>query len=44
VPGMLREKVTWCMKALPKGIRKHLFPLPEQVTAFLQWVDANSEA
>jgi ATP-dependent helicase HrpA len=40
VPGMLREKVTWCMKALPKGIRKHLFPLPEQVTAFLQSADA----
>jgi ATP-dependent helicase HrpA len=40
VPGMLREKVTWSMKALPKGIRKHLFPLPEQVTAFLQSADA----
>jgi ATP-dependent helicase HrpA len=40
VPGMLREKVTWSMKALPKGIRKHLFPLPEQVTSFLQSVDA----
>jgi ATP-dependent helicase HrpA len=40
VPGMLREKVTWSMKALPKGIRKHLFPLPEQVTAFLESVDS----
>ena len=43
VPGVLREKVTWCMKALPKGIRKHLFPLPEQVTSFLQSADAASE-
>jgi ATP-dependent helicase HrpA len=42
VPGMLREKVTWAMKALPKGVRKHLFPLPEQVTAFLQSVDADA--
>ncbi len=42
VPGMLREKVTWCMKALPKGIRKHLFPLPEQVTAFLQSSDGDA--
>jgi ATP-dependent helicase HrpA len=40
VPGLLREKVTWSMKALPKGIRKHLFPLPEQVTAFLESADA----
>ena len=44
VPGMLREKVTWAMKALPKGIRKHLFPLPEQVTAFLQSVDTREAA
>ncbi|HEX2830635.1 MAG TPA: ATP-dependent RNA helicase HrpA [Burkholderiales bacterium] len=44
VPGMLREKVTWAMKALPKGVRKHLFPLPEQVTAFLQWADAQRVA
>ncbi|MES2564045.1 MAG: DUF3418 domain-containing protein, partial [Pseudomonadota bacterium] len=44
VPGLLREKVTWCMKALPKGIRKHLFPLPEQVTAFLQTADADTQA
>ena len=39
VPGLLREKVTWSMKALPKSIRKQLFPLPEQVTAFLASVE-----
>jgi ATP-dependent helicase HrpA len=44
VPGLLREKVTWYLKALPKGIRKHLFPLPEQVTAFLQTADADAQA
>ena len=35
VPGMVREKVAYAFKALPKQIRRHLFPLPEQVTAFL---------
>ena len=39
VPGLIREKVGWCLKTLPKGIRKHLFPLPEQVTAFLYEID-----
>src|SRR5215210_3299057 len=28
------------MKALPKNIRKQLFPLPEQVSAFLASVDS----
>jgi ATP-dependent helicase HrpA len=28
------------MKALPKDIRKHLFPLPEQVSSFLASVDS----
>lgn len=36
VPGMIREKVTWYFKALPKQIRRHLVPLPESVTQFLQ--------
>lgn len=35
VPGMIREKVSFAFKALPKSIRRHLVPLPEQVTAFL---------
>jgi ATP-dependent helicase HrpA len=35
VPGLLREKATWAMKALPKAIRKQLFPLPDQVNAFV---------
>lgn len=39
VPGLVREKVMWCLKALPKNIRKQLFPLAEQVTAFLDQVD-----
>ena len=36
VPGMIREKVTHLLKALPKGLRARLMPLPETVTAFLE--------
>lgn len=36
VPGLIREKVTWYLKALPKQIRRVLVPLPESVTQFLQ--------
>ncbi len=35
VPGMIRDKVTWLMKALPKRIRTQLVPVPEHVTRFL---------
>jgi ATP-dependent helicase HrpA len=36
VPGMVREKVTWHLKALPKGWRARLTPTAEIVTAFLE--------
>ena len=36
VPGMIREKVAWTMKALPKRIRTQLVPVPEHVTRFLE--------
>ena len=36
VPGMIREKVTWYLKALPKAWRARLTPLPDVVTAFLE--------
>jgi ATP-dependent helicase HrpA len=36
VPGMVREKVAWAMKALPKRIRVQLVPVPEHVTKFLE--------
>jgi ATP-dependent helicase HrpA len=35
VPGMIREKVTFYLKSLPKGWRSRLVPVPETVTAFL---------
>ena len=34
-PGMIRDKVGAYLKVLPKNLRRNLFPLPEQVTAFL---------
>jgi len=42
VPGMVREKVTWYLKALPKAFRNRLVPLPPMVTAFLEEVTAGS--
>ncbi len=36
VPGMVREKVTHALRALPKQLRSRLVPLPEFVTAFLE--------
>ena len=39
VPGMLREKVTYLVKALPKAFRRVCVPVPEFVTGFLQHVD-----
>ena len=36
VPGMVREKITHYLKALPKAIRSRVIPLPEVVTAFLE--------
>jgi len=36
VPGMIREKVTFLVKALPKAIRRVCVPVPEFVTGFLQ--------
>jgi ATP-dependent helicase HrpA len=35
VPGMVREKVAWTMKALPKRIRTQLVPVPEHLTHLL---------
>jgi ATP-dependent RNA helicase HrpA len=36
VPGLIREKIIWYFKALPKQTRRHLVPLPESVTQFLE--------
>ncbi|HEX4944991.1 MAG TPA: ATP-dependent RNA helicase HrpA [Usitatibacteraceae bacterium] len=39
VPGMVRDKVAWTMKALPKRVRTLLVPVPEHVTKFLERVN-----
>ena len=39
VPGLIREKVAQCFKALPKHLRRHLVPVPQHVTAFLEEQD-----
>jgi len=36
VPGMLREKLTYLIKALPKTFRRVCVPIPEFVTVFLE--------
>ena len=36
VPGMLREKLTYLIKALPKSYRRVCVPVPEFVTIFLE--------
>jgi ATP-dependent helicase HrpA len=36
VPGMVREKVTLLVKALPKTWRNRLIPVPDTVTEFLE--------
>ncbi len=36
VPGLIREKITLLLRALPKVIRKQFVPIPNTVTAFLE--------
>ncbi len=36
VPGLIREKITVLLRALPKAIRKQFVPVPDTVTAFLE--------
>lgn len=44
VPGMVREKLTHLIKALPKTYRRVCVPVPEFVTQFLQSNAVGSEA
>ena len=41
VPGMLREKLTYLIKALPKTFRRVCVPVPEFVTGFLDYMEQN---
>jgi ATP-dependent helicase HrpA len=44
VPGMVREKVGWTLKALPKRIRSQLVPVPEHTTKLLTLGPSSSPA
>jgi len=44
VPGMIREKLGWYLKALPKGWRNRLTPPAEVVTAFLESIEGDPSA
>jgi ATP-dependent helicase HrpA len=44
VPGMLREKLTYLVKALPKNFRRVCVPVPEFVTKFLEQTSINETA
>ncbi|HEX3631233.1 MAG TPA: ATP-dependent RNA helicase HrpA [Casimicrobiaceae bacterium] len=44
VPGMIREKVGWYLKALPKAWRNRLTPATEIVTGFLESIDRAAPA
>jgi ATP-dependent helicase HrpA len=43
VPGLIREKTTQCFKSLPKSLRRHLVPVPQHVTAFLEDWDSGDD-
>jgi ATP-dependent helicase HrpA len=43
VPGMLREKITWLVKALPKRVRAACVPVPEFVTAALMEISPSPQ-
>jgi ATP-dependent helicase HrpA len=36
VPGLIREKITFIFRSLPKLLRRHLVPIPDNITIFLQ--------
>ncbi len=42
VPGMIREKLGWYLKALPKAWRNRVTPATEVVTAFLESIDRDT--
>ena len=39
VAGLLRDKITYLLKGLPKTLRKHFVPVPQVVTASIEVLD-----
>jgi ATP-dependent helicase HrpA len=44
VPGLIREKIAWYLKALPKQIRRHVVPIPDFVTRFLESLEPGEDS
>ena len=42
VAGLLRDKITYLLKGLPKTLRKNFVPVPQVVTAVLEILDPDS--
>ncbi|MXS85872.1 ATP-dependent RNA helicase HrpA [Nitrosomonas sp. HPC101] len=43
VPGLIREKIAWYVKMLPKLVRRHTIPVPQFTTRFLEWLDTHPD-
>lgn len=43
VPGLIREKIGWYVKMLPKPIRRYTIPAPQFITRFLVWRDSQKD-
>ena len=44
VPGLLRDKLTFLIKALPKNLRRNFVPVPQVVTAALEILEPDATA
>ncbi|MGQ0580243.1 MAG: ATP-dependent RNA helicase HrpA [Betaproteobacteria bacterium] len=44
VPGLLRDKITYLIKGLPKGMRRHFVPVPQVVTECMEILEPHSGA
>jgi len=42
VPGLLRDKITYLIKGLPIGMRKHFVPVPQVVTDCMEILEPDS--
>jgi ATP-dependent helicase HrpA len=42
VAGLLRDKITYLLKGLPKALRKNFVPVPQVVTAVMEILDPDS--
>ncbi|MFK5893408.1 MAG: DUF3418 domain-containing protein, partial [Pseudomonadota bacterium] len=43
VPGLIREKITLIFRSLPKLLRRHLVPIPDKITLFLENTSVGSD-